>query len=235
MNGIMQQWWRLGGVLGIAFIVLFIIGGFILQGESPTYNDPIAEIRAYWEDDGQTYLIGDYLIGLAIVLFFLPFLVCLRTLLGRAEGEPQIWSRVCFAGGLLIIAFSAAAAAAWSALAFGAENLDDESLLTLMYLDVGAWNAFPYAIGAFVGAASIVMIQTGVLWRWLGYLGLVVAIAALITPLGILDEDPEDIFDTLGIIPFLGLAIWLLLTSIGMLMIKAEPMPRVTVPTTSVV
>ena len=222
--------WRLGGVLGIGFIVVFIIG-ILLQGEPPTYDDPIDEIRAFWVDDGQSYLISGYILGLAVMLLFLPFLACLRTLLGRAEAEPQIWSRVSFAGGVIVIITPFMADASWTALAFGAETLDDTALQTLMYLDVGAWSAFPYAIGIFVLASSLVMIQTGVLWGWLGWLGLIVAITAFITPLGILDEDPEDIFDTIGFIPFIGFAIWLLLTSIGMLMIKTEPLPRVTTAT----
>jgi hypothetical protein len=223
MNGIMSQWWRLGGALGIAFIVIFFVAGFGIQGDSPTYDEPISDIRAYWEDDGQTYLIGDYLLGLGAMVFFLPFQVCLGTMLRRAEGEPAIWSRVGFYGGLLMIAFAAMAAASWSALAFAAENISDESLTALMYLDVGAWNAFPYAIGVFVTASSLVMALTGVLWRWLGWLGLIIGIAAFITPLGILDEDPEDVFDAIGLIPFIGFAIWLLITSIGMLMKTEEP------------
>ena len=151
-------------------------------------------------------------------------------MLGRAEGGPQIWSQVGFYGGLFVIVFAAMAAASWTALAFAAEELDDASITTLMYLDVGAWNAFPYAIGVLVLFSSIVMVMTGVLWKWLGYLGLIIGILAFITPLGILDADPEDIFDVVGFIPFIGFAIWLLATSIGMLMKKEEPGMPVTTP-----
>ena len=44
--------------------------------------------------------------------------------------------------------------------------------------------------------------------------------------LGILDDDPEDVFDTIGFIPFIGFVIWVVATSIGMLMTKSEPLPR---------
>lgn len=230
-NSILTQWWRLGGVLGIGFIVVFLIAGFGIQGESPTYDDPIAEIREYWEDDGNTYLVGDYLLGLATMVLLLPFLVCLGTMLRRAEGEPAIWSRVGFYGGLLLIVIAAMSAASWTALAFAADNLSDDALITLMYLDVGSWNAFPYAIGVWVTASSLVMATTNVLWRWLGWLGLIIGIAAFITPLGILDDDPEDIFDTIGFIPFIGLAIWVVATGVGMFMKTEEPMPRTAVHT----
>ncbi len=221
-----RQWWRIGGVCGIAFIIVFFIGGFVLQGDSPTYDDPIEEIRAYWENDGETYLIGDYLNGLASMLLLLPFLVCLRAYLGRAEGSPEVWSSVGFYGGIFLIAIAAASAASWTALAFAAENLDDTALVALMYLDVGAWNAFPYAVGVLTLFSSIVMLQTGVPWRWLGVLGIIVGVLAFITPLGILDDDPEDVFDTVGFIPFIGLVVWIVATSVGMLMTKSEPIPR---------
>jgi len=170
--------------------------------------------------------VGDYLLGLASTLFLLPFLVCLRALLGRAEGSPEIWSSVGFYGGLLLIAFAATSSASWTALAFAAENLDDSALVALMFLDVGAWHAFPYAMGVLILFSSFVMLMTGVPWRWLGVLGIIIGIAAFIAPLGILDDDPEDVFDTIGFIPFIGSAVWLVATSVGMLMMKSEPIPR---------
>lgn len=63
----MTQWWRLGGILGIGFIILFFVGGFALQGESPSYDDPITEVREYFTEDGDQYLIGDYILGLGFV------------------------------------------------------------------------------------------------------------------------------------------------------------------------
>jgi hypothetical protein len=219
MAGIWTQWWRLGGLLGIAFIVIFIIGGFVLQGETPTYTDDLAEIRAYWEEDGETYLIGDYLIGLAVLLLFLPFLGALRSLLGLYEGGSQLWSRTAYAAGILFIAFVAGAAASWTALAFAADELEDESIRLLMYFDIAAWNATPFPIGTMLLAVSLVIWQTGVLWKWLAILGFVVGIAALISPLSIVEGDVEDgAFAIAGFISFLGFAIWLLATSIGMLM-----------------
>ena len=222
-QGFLGQWWRVGGALGLAFIIVFIIAGFGVQGETPMYDDSIDEIRAYWEDDGDAYLLGDYILGLVSFLFLLPFLVCLKALLGRAEGGPQIWSQVGFYGGLLVVAVAAAASASWAALAFAPEAFDDATMTALMYLDIAAWNAFPFAIGIFVLFSSIVMAMTGVLWKWLGYLGIIIGVLALITPLGFLDADSEDVFDIVGFIPFIGFALWMLATSIGMLMRKEEP------------
>src|SRR5687767_2334768 len=113
-----RQWWRLGGALGIAFVVVFTICGFVFESESPMHTDDIADIRAYWEEDGDTYLLGGYLIGLASVLLYLPFLCALRAFLGTAEGGPQLWSRVAFAAGIIFLIMAATAEAAWTTLAF---------------------------------------------------------------------------------------------------------------------
>ena len=219
MGGIMNQWWRLGGLCGILFLIVFIIGGFVLQGETPTYTDDIDEIRAYWEDKGENYLIGDYIIGLAVLLLFLPFLSALRSLLGLYEGGPQMWSRVAYTAGVLFVAMTAAAATFWTALAFGIDEFDDETVTMLMYLDIAAWNAPPFAVGAMLLAASLVIWQTGVLWKWLAILGFIVGVAALISACALIDGDLEEgIPAILGFIGFLGLAVWMLITSIGMLM-----------------
>jgi hypothetical protein len=69
--------------------------------------------------------------------------------------------------------------------------------------------------------------RTGVLWRWLGWLGTVRAVTAFVAGLGILDDDPEDISDTIGFVTFIGLPIWVVATGIGMLMKSEEPMPVV--------
>jgi MFS family permease len=223
MNGILNQWWRIGGLLGIGFVVLFLIGGIAFQGETPTYDDPIDEIRAYWEDDGNTYLLGDYLIGLAFLFGWVPLIVSLRALLGRAEGEPHLWSRVAFVGGVITLVFGAVAGLSTGALAFGAENIDDASMQTLMYISLYGFNNLAFAAGLFMLAASLVIWQTGALWRWTGVLGAIAGLLAVISPLGILDDNSDDIFDLLGFFGFIGLALWVLAISVCMLLKQEEP------------
>jgi hypothetical protein len=213
-------------------VAVFIIAGFGIQGETPFHNDPLDEVRAFWEEDGETYLLGDYLLGLASFLGLLPFFVGIGSLLRRAEGEPALWSRVGFYSGLLMIAVAAIASGPWTALAFGAEVLSDDAIETLMYLDLGMWHAFIFAGGTFILASSLIIAQTGALWRWLGFAGIVIGVLALILPAGIIGaspaDDPEEgIFGIVGLITFFGLMIWFLLASIGMVMLKEEPLPAV--------
>jgi hypothetical protein len=229
-NILTRQWWRVGGYFGIAFIVLFIVAVVVqevLAGGPPAYDEPVEEIRTFWEEEGQGFLIGDYLFSLTYLLFFLPFIVGLRALLGRAEGGGQIFSRVTMLAGILALALLGAGTATWTTLAFGAENLADDFVVGLMYMNAAAWSLTSMPLGVLLLAASVVIFTTGVLWRWLAIFGAIVGILAIVAPLSILDDDPEGPLAFVGFIAFLGLAIWVLATSIGMILRKVEPVHTV--------
>ena len=225
VNGILGQWWRIGGACGIIFIVLFLVGGVGIQGEVPMYDASVDEIRAYWEEDGETYLIGDYLLGLAFLFLFVPFASALRGVLARAEGSAQFFSRAGFAGAVIAVVLGGTAGIFWGAMAFGAENLSDDALTTLMYIDVYAFSSLGLGLALFAAASSLAILQTGALWRWLGLFGLLVALGLVISPLAILANNPED--SVLGIIGFIvgyiGILLFILIASIGMIMKKEEP------------
>ena len=68
------KWWRLGGLLGIAFIVVWLPAA-LSMGMTPTVDDPIDEIRAWWQDDGLRYLLAQYVVLLALIVLLLPFML----------------------------------------------------------------------------------------------------------------------------------------------------------------
>ena len=220
----LRQWWRLGGLAAVLFIILFVVG-VALQSEPPLVDDPVDEIRADWVSDGQTYLTADYLLGIVFTLFYVPFIVALRALLGRAEGGVNLCSRISFVGGLFFMFWAVSASAFWGALAFGdfAETASDETLRTLMVLDYYAVSGMPFTWVLFVGAASLVIWQTGVVWRWLAYFGLVEVVLAVLAPLAIFSAETDSLFDAIYLIAFFGIALWILLIGIAMLTKKEEP------------
>ena len=221
-NGFMGQYWRVGGACGILFIVMFVIGAIIQSAEPPMFDDPVEEIRAFWVDEGNTWLLGDYFIGLGFILFFLPFVSALRSLLGQAEGDSQMWSRLVFAGGVLVLAIAAAAGASWTALAWGdvAENASDETIQMLMWVDVGATHFIPAGMAIMALPAAMVMLRTRVLPLWLGGLTLLFGVIVILSMLAILSDDPDENFSWL---PFPAMGIWILVTSIYLVTRKAVP------------
>ncbi len=224
----LQQWWRVGGAFGIVFAILFFVG-LLISGETPSRDDSIEEIRQYFTDDGDMYLVSDYLGAIAFIFFFLPYLVTLRWVLGSGEGWPPIWSWLAVIGGVLMVAFGGAASFFWGALANGAaENpeVDDSAIRTLMELDAYAFNLWTYAMALFVLAASIVILRTGVLWRWLPVVGLLAALLLIIGAAWPIDGDEEGVLAILGFIGQPLTLLFILLTSVNMLLMKQEPVSR---------
>lgn len=216
------SWWRLGGMLGIAFVVVWLLK-MVGTGVTPPYDDPIGEIREYWEDDGRRYLVVQYFGLLSMVIFLLPYMVALTTLLGRAEKGARLWSNVSLAGGVCFVAITIAINSIWTALALGADAISDDGMRTLMYLDAAAFyiGVFPFAV--FVAAGSLVIVATGAMRKWLGYVGLADGIALFAAPLVVLEDHSES---PLGIFYFLVLVVgaaWIVATGVAMLRLREEP------------
>jgi hypothetical protein len=216
------SWWRLGGMLGIAFVVVWLLK-MVGTGVTPPYDDPIGEIREYWEDDGRRYLVVQYASLLAMVIFLLPYMVALTTLLGRAERGARLWSRVSLAGGVCFVAVTIADNSIWTSLALGADSISDDGMRTLMYLDAAAFYIGVFPLAVFVTAGSLVIAATGVMRAWLGYVGLADGIALFAAPLVVLEEHSES---PLGLFYFLAIVVgaaWVVATGVTMLRLREEP------------
>jgi hypothetical protein len=212
---------RVGGIAGILYVVCFVAGIF-LQGDTPMFDDDASAIREFFSDGDKTnmYLIADWLIGLAFVLFFLPFASALRSVLGPADATGGMWARLTLIGALLALAAGLASSMGWGAMAvINAEGLDDSTLLFANALNVyGFGSGVPVALAAFMLPASIVIVSSGVLWRWLGWAGLVISLLNVAGALWVVQGDQESLIGLLGLLGFAGYGLWTLAASIGLLM-----------------
>lgn len=220
-----RQWWRIGGLLGIAFPILFIIG-IILPGEDPGLHAPIEEVRAYYTDHGDRYLVGGYLTGLGMVFAFIPFVATLAAVLGRAEGTAGLCTRLTILGGALFVA-AGLVSNVGSALAMGAADpdLDAAALRTLLYIDAVTFSMMTLPMALMLLAVSFIIWRRAVVWRWLAVLGLVVAAAGVVSPLMVLDGGDEEgpLAALAFLIAFPGLGLWTLLAGLNLAMRRALP------------
>ncbi|MPZ23482.1 MAG: hypothetical protein GEU28_08040 [Dehalococcoidia bacterium] len=220
-----DQWWRIGGICGLAWAILFIVAAFILQGDSPSRDDSIEEIRQYFTEDDSVYLLGDYLLAFAFGLFFLVYLVILRRVLSAIDGWPAILATVALFAGALTIIWGAIAGFFWGALALGASNpeIDDSAVRTLMEIDTYAFAGLQFPLGVFLGAAGLNILLSGTLFpRWLGIIALVAAIGALIGAAWPIDGDDEGVIASIGLIGLLGALVFVVISSV-LLLIRPEP------------
>jgi len=210
---------RVAGVFGIVFTVLFLIGGPILQRQTPTVNDDVQQIRAYWVHDGDRYLAGDFLFGIAVILFFLPFVVALRSVLEPANRSGGMWARGMLVGALVAALLGGAGAMALGGLALqGAGGLDDSTLQFATRVAAYSLTGLGGGFALMLLAAAIVIAQSGVLWRWLAVLAALAAVANIVGGLWVPDGDPEGAFGVLSFIGLIATQIWILAVSIQLLL-----------------
>lgn len=225
-SGSLPQWWRLAGASGICWLVLFIVGAFVIQGDSPDSTQTIAEIKSYWASDAGKYLASDFIISVAFVFFFVPFFVGLRWVLGSTEDGPPFLSWIMTVGGIAILCLGGAAGGFEGSLAVAAKNnitIDDSTTLALVLASSYAFAVGQLAIALFLGSAGLLVVRSGIIWRWSGFIALIGAPFLIVGAAWPIDGDEHGVFGGIGLFGFLFVMIWILITSIALIMRKEPP------------
>lgn len=204
---------RWAALSGIVFVVLMLVGAAFVF-DVPKGDASAQEIASYLTDSGNhtRNIIGAYLWVLG-GLAFLGFVTGLRSVLRRAEGDPGTLSNLVFGAGVVFTAVWSVSAAAIASVAYAVEFSDarvsNPDLVTVLPSLGGLLLLLG---GGFAGilllaATSILIFRTGVLPRWLAWLGIVVAVSL--------------VFDVayMNILPLVG---WVLVASIAMLRRREE-------------
>jgi Domain of unknown function (DUF4386) len=222
------EWRRTTGVFGLAWIVLFAVGGIALQGQPPAYDAPIGEIRDFFAAHGDRYLWGDYIAGLAFVLCLLPFVVGLRSVLGAAEGAPQVASRLVLVGGIATVVVGDAATVFLDALALGGApaELPDTTVRLLLELDAVAIAAIglPMALTA-IGAATVIW-RTGVLPRWLAPVAALSGLLHIVGASFVAADDPEGPLFFMRFVGLIAFAVFVAGASVNLIRGTSTAGPR---------
>jgi hypothetical protein len=173
---------RWAPIAGLIFVVLMVVGS-MLVGDVPNPNAPQSQVVAYLTDSGRQMrnIIGAYL-WVVGSLTFLVFLMRLRNDLRRAEGGTGYLSSLVFGAGVAFAAVWTVAATTYASVAYairlrGAPVSNGDLVRVLPPLG----RLILLLGGGIAGilvllAASAVIFRTGVLPRWLAWLGIVAPI-----------------------------------------------------------
>lgn len=197
------RWERWSALAGILFVALFVVA-LALTGNT---GDTPSEVQEWYADDGnQTQAIVAWFIWVASALAFLSFLGTMRDMLVRAEGGPGTLSALVFGPGLVFTALYIAGVSLFAAPAALADDADFklDPNTAQMLSDAGYFLLVGGVMVAsiLVLSASTAALRTGILPGWLGWIGLVVAVA---------------MFFAIFFVPILVFVAWVLVVSLVML------------------
>ena len=206
-----SNWKQIGAAGGIAFVVLQVVGQVLIQvgGTEPAFNAAAPETLEFFETRSpRLFEVGGYLSALSAIAL-LWFLGSLWSTLRTAEGEPGWLSTVALGSGLVVVAVSAIAGSGWALAVFRiGEGLDPQ--LARFQFDFGNFGfaTIWVMLASFLLASSAVALRTAALPRWIGWMGLVIAILLLIAR-AFWAAPSGAIF-----LPYLLFWIWLIATSV---------------------
>jgi hypothetical protein len=192
---------------GVAFVVVGIVG-FLIGGEPKSADQPVNEVVDFYLDNKDSVEIGAIL-GVAASALLIFFGAYLRQALRAAAGEGELLSLVSFIG-LVLVGFGFAIDGTISfALAEAADDIDPIAVQSLQALWDNDFLPIMLGVLAFLWATGISVIRSGALPKWLGWVMIVLGIAA-VTPI--------------GFVSFLGSAILVLVISV-LLSLRARSAP----------
>jgi magnesium-transporting ATPase (P-type) len=162
------------------FVALFAVA-LALSGNT---GDTPSEVQQWYADDGnQTKQIVAWFLYVGSALAFLSFLGTLRDMLVRAEGGPGTLSALVFGPGLVFAALYVAGVSLFAAPASLADDTDFklDSNTAQLFNNAGYF----LLVGGVMVASILVLststaaLRTGILPAWLGWAGLIVAVAMI--------------------------------------------------------
>jgi hypothetical protein len=153
--------------------------------DAPTSTSTAREVLGYFGTSAGTFVFFNGTLVLLSTFFFLWFLGVLHGVLRRAEGVDGVLSTVALAGGMVFITLSCAGYTAEILHPATLErfvNFVPDGQRTFESLALSAWLYHFCQVGdaVMISAASLVVLGSGILPRWLALVGFLAAILALL-------------------------------------------------------
>jgi hypothetical protein len=200
---------RLLGMAGLVFVVLFLIS-FFAAPATPSGHASAEKVVAYYHQHKAVVVVTAYAIELAVFvgLFFFWFL---RDRLCAVPANRPL-ANVGFAGAVVFAVSGGLSAGIALCLTDAVGHVDPTVMQTLNVMQNDLSNFMSNAgVAVFLAATGFALIRSATLPRWLGWVGVVLAVASLVLP---------------GIgAPAAG--VWILIASIVMLVLAGrQPVPE---------
>ena len=180
-----RRWETLAPLTGIAAVVLFI-AGFIVHdviGDTPDADAPASDFARYYQEEDGSIWFASILISFAVVFFFW-FVGTLRAVLHAAEGAVGRLANTAFAGGIAtaVLGLASIGTQVSAAILVSARDapIAPETAVAYWFMGDGVFLAAFYGAAVLLGATGFVVLRSGVLPRWFGWVTLAVALVLVV-------------------------------------------------------
>ena len=175
---------RSGLITGVLAVALWVVGLVISQASTTHLSDKAtdAQVLAWVQGNKNPIILGSWLFMIGCISF-VWFAGVLRSRLAAAEAGDRTLSTIAFAGGVMAAAFGIGGQSDIAS----AINADVVSAATAGTLHRGGDVMFvgsELSIVVMLAAVAILAFRTAVVPRWWGIVGALIALVALIGPIG---------------------------------------------------
>jgi hypothetical protein len=196
----MQRWERYAPLTGVAAVVLWVVGTFLLEKDDRPEGKDTAAFVAWVEANDAAIITGAIIFGFGVVLF-VWMLGSLRATLFAAEGGVGRLSTLAFGSGIATALSMLFTVLPHAQAAFDKNDTSDTSIDALVHMGDAFFGGVELFAIPMLAATALVILRYGALPRWLAWVSLVLALILAIVPIG-----------WLGVI--IGLPLWTLVTAV---------------------
>jgi MFS family permease len=208
---------RWAAVAGLVFTAL-VLASFFMP-EVPRSDSPAEDIAARLAADGSGHRLS-LLLGFLSDVAFLVFLAGLWSRLRREEGPAGMFAALVLAAGAAFVALMLISGGLHLALVqYASGGLHDPALLPAL-ADLNQWVGAAIlapSVAMFLGA-TLAILTTRALPRWLGWLAAATAVLQLIALAGVFQTTIEGVVAIAAFFGFLLFLVWVLATSVVLLL-----------------
>jgi hypothetical protein len=175
-----DRWGRLAPLTGVLFGVIVIVAVFTNNSETPKPSASAAKVVAYYTEHRSEVETSGILFAIAFLVLVL-FAGALRSYLRHTPAAEGLGALV-LAGAVMMAVGAIAATGIEYGVAHSLHDLSPEAAKTLNFISQELF--LPVLAGAFVFAvcSGLAILRGAALPKWLGWVAIVLGIAALIPP-----------------------------------------------------
>lgn len=170
---------------GPIFAVIFVVIGFVLEGNTPGEKSSPEHVMAYYNDHKNATSIDAFLgpLGAALLILFFCYL---RNLARDRDGVRSVGPTVMVGGAVLWASGLLLGSMINLALVTASDNNLGQVAQTANVLNNDSWIPFIGGIAITLIGAGMTVLGSGLVPRWLGLVALIVGILSLAGPGGFL-------------------------------------------------